>query len=43
MGIIRCAAGKNQGVRCWYLLFGQTRGSAPTIGCDAIRKANSKL
>ena len=24
-------------------LFGQTRGSAPTVGCNAIRMANSKL
>ena len=24
MGIICCAAGNNQGARCWYLLFGQT-------------------
>ena len=25
------------------IIGGQTRGSAPTVGCNAIRMANSKL
>ena len=27
---------QNQDVRCWHLLFGQTRGSAPTVGSNAF-------
>ena len=31
MGIICCAAGNNQGVRCWYLLFGQTTSPSSSV------------
>ena len=34
---------QNQDVRCWHLLFGQTQGSAPTVGVVTPSKKRTPI